>query len=613
MKTAQDIVNDKAIDLITVPANTTIYETIEVMVKNKTGTVLVAENDKLIGIWSERDFMRNIISEGFDIKTACIRDYMAIGIPTVPHTYTAEDLMNRLHGLNRRHLIVEKDGKHLGLLTVEDIYKDHLVEKSKRYAELFEHVGCGVYISSKEGKFLDVNPATLSMLGYENKEEFLNIDIARDLYLRPQDRIKFMEMIEKDGYVIDYEVDFKRKDGIPVSVLLTGHVRYDEHGNVIGYEGINVDQTQRKLMENQIRESRDFLHKTIQSSPNAIIAADMKGDIILWNHSAEEILGYQAEEVLGKMNITQVYEEGVAQKLMKMMRSSEHGGKGKLRSYPLINFRRDGSKIECSFSASIIYDAKGKEIASVGIFVDLKEKLRIERKLVQTQDQLLQSEKLAAMGRLTSQVAHELNNPMYGIMNTLELMKTEISPTNKRRKILDMALSETVRLTEMLRKMLTFSKPDQEKKQPTDINSVLDEILLLNERQLQEHSIKIKTSFANGLEMVNASKNQLRQVFLNMVSNARGAMPEGGILSVKTGADNKNINIEITDTGIGIEPENIKKIFDTFFTTKDSVKGVGLGLSVCYGFIQDHGGDIEVQSEPGVGTTFTVSLPILNE
>jgi len=613
MKTAEDIVNDKGIDIIAVPANMTIYETIEVMVKNKTGTVLVAENEKLIGVWSERDLMRNITSNEFDMKTGRIRDYMAVGIPTVPHTYTAEDLMNRLHGLNRRHLIVEKDGKHLGLLTAEDIYKDHLVEKSKNYAELFEHVGCGVYISSKEGKFLDANPTMLGMLGYKSKEEFLNIDIARDLYLRPQDREKFMELIEKDGYVIDYEVDFKRKDGTPVSVNLTGHVRYDKHGNVIGYEGINVDQTQRKLMENQIKESHDFLNMTIQSSPNAVIAADMKGKMILWNQAANDILGYTAEDVIGKMNITEIYREGIAQKLMKMLRSQEHGGTGIIRSYPLVNFRRDGKEIECSFSAAVVYDVQGNEIATVGTFVDLKERLEMERKLIRTQEQLLQSEKLAAMGRLTSQIAHELNNPLYGIMNTLELMKTEIPPTSKRRKILEMALSETVRLTDMLRKMLSFSKPDQEKKQPTDINAVLDEILLINEKQLQENSIKIKPSLAKDLGMVVASKNQLRQVFLNMISNARDAMPEGGTLSVKTKADKKNINIEISDTGVGIEPKNIKKIFDTFFTTKDSVKGVGLGLSVCYGFIQDHGGDIEAQSEPGSGTTFTISLPLIKD
>ncbi len=483
----------------------------------------------------------------------------------------------------------------------------------KDYKRLFENVHCGLYVSSKEGKFLNANKALLDMLGYKNKEEFLKIDIAKDLYLNPEDRRKWQEMVERDGYVIDYEVDFKRKDGRPISVIHTGHVRYDKQGEVIGYEGINVDQSQRKKMEKELKEAYDFLDKIIKSSPDAIMATDLKGDIVIWNRASEEILGYKAEEVIGKMNIRKVYPNGMAEKVMKMVRSPEYGGVGKCRSYPMVHVRRDGKIVEGNLSAALIYDAQGKEIASVGIFVDLKERLDMERKLRETQEKLLQSEKLAAMGKLTSQIAHELNNPLYGIMNTLELLKTEISPQSKRRKILDMALSETVRLTELLRKMLRFSKPDEEKKQTTDVNTILDEILLLVGKQLQENSIRISTSFADDLRKVYASRNQLRQVFLNMISNARDAMPDEGTLTIKTMAKGDNVYIEITDTGTGIREENINRIFDDFFTTKDSVKDVGLGLSVCYGFIKEHGGNIRVSSEWGSGTTFTIILPIHKE
>ncbi len=483
----------------------------------------------------------------------------------------------------------------------------------KDYKRLFENVRCGLYVSSKEGKFLNANKALLDMLGYGSKEEFLKIDIARDLYLNPEDRRKFQEMIEQDGYVIDYEVDFKRKDGRPIPVLHTSHVRYDQKGNALGYEGINVDQSHRKQMEKELREAHDFLDKIIKSSPNAIMATDMKGNIIIWNRAAEEFLGYRAEEVIGKMNISNIYPGGMAKEVMKMMRSPEYGGVGKCRSYPMVHVRRDGKIVEGNLSAAIMYDAQGKEIASVGIFVDLKDRLDMEHKLREAQEKLLQSEKLAAMGRLTSQIAHELNNPLYGIMNTLELLKTEISPQSKRRKILDMALSETVRLTELLQKMLRFSKPDEEEKQPTDVNTILDEILLLVRKQLQEHTIRISTSFADDLGNVYASRNQLRQVFLNMISNARHAMPDGGKLTIKTMAKGDNIHIEVTDTGMGIREEDIDKIFDAFFTTKEGVKDVGLGLSVCYGFIEEHGGDIRVSSKWGSGTTFTIILPIHKE
>jgi len=514
--------------------------------------------------------------------------------------------------------VTNVDGSTSKLSIYRDItqrkrHEQRLKASEEDYKRLFEHVPCGVFISTKEGKFLEVNHALLDMLGYDNKKEFLEIDIIKDLYLRAEDRRNFRKMIERDGKVVDHEVEFKRKDGSPIPILLTGHVRYDQEGKILGYEGINVDQSQRKLMEKELKEAHDFLNKIIRSSPDAIMATDMKGNIIVWNRAAEETLGYKEEDVIGKMNIEKIYPEGVAKKVMQMMRTSEYGGKGRLRSFPIVYHRQDGEIVEGNLSAALIYDTNGTEVASVGIFVDLRNRLEMERRLRETQEQLLQSEKLAAMGRLTSQIAHELNNPLYGIMNTLELLKTEISPESKRRKILEMALSETVRLSELLRKMLSFSKPDEEVRQPSDINTILDEILLLHEKQLRERSINISSSFKEGIGEVYASKNQLRQVFLNMIANARDAMPDGGTLNVTTREQKDQALIEVSDTGMGIKEEHLDKIFDTFFTTKDSVKGIGLGLSVCYGFIKDHGGDITVKSTRGTGTTFTVTLPLHRE
>ena len=517
------------------------------------------------------------------------------------------------------HVRYDPDGNVLG-------YEGIIVDQSQRikmekklraseedFARLFEHMATGVFISSKEGKFLNANQALLDMLGYDSKAEFLNIDIASDLYVRPEDRKTLQDIMERNGRVIDHDVEFKRKDGSTLPVLFTGHARYDQQGNVIGYEGLNLDITQRKLMERQLKEAHDFINKIIQSSPNAITATDMKGNILIWNRAAEETIGYKAADVIGKMNIQKIYPDEMARKVMQMLRKPEHGGVGRLIAHPMVYMRQDGEVVEGNLSAAIIYDSSGKEIATVGSFVDLKERLEMERALRRTQEQLLQSEKLAAMGRLTSQIAHELNNPLYGIMNTLELLKTEISPESKRRKILEMALSETVRLSELLRKMLSFSKPDQEEKQAVDLNTVVDEILLLHEKQLQENDIKIKTSFAEELPQISASKDQLRQVFLNLVANARDAMPDGGTLTVTSAADPEYVRIEIADSGIGIKEEHLKKIFDSFFTTKDSVKGVGLGLSVCYGFIKDHGGDIQVESKLDSGTTFTITFPIFKE
>ncbi|MBW2591606.1 MAG: PAS domain S-box protein [Deltaproteobacteria bacterium] len=527
-------------------------------------------------------------------------------VPCVDRSFRITDLPIR-----------NRDGSIFKMTFYRDISDEkrqelRLKASEEDYRRLFRHVGVGVYVSSKKGRFLDANPALLKMLGYDSKESFLNINIQNDLYVRPDDRLAFQRMIEKDGRVIDYNVNFKRMDGTVIPVLLTANVRHDHEGRVIGYEGIMTDRSRREAMEQKLRAAHDFLNNIIRSSPNAIMGTDMKGNIIIWNRGAEETLGYTAEEVVEQMSVRALYPEGMAKKVMKMIRGPESGGPGKLRAYPMTFRHVDGAVVEGTLSANIIYDQKGNEVASVGIFVDIGERLEMERKLHRTQEHLLQSEKLAAMGRLISHLAHELNNPLYGIMNTLELMKTEIPPTNKRRKLLDMALSETVRLTDMLRKTLSFSKPDQEEKAPVRINDILDEILLLHEKQLREHTIKTVSDFAADLPEVIASKNQLRQVFLNLISNARDAMPEGGTFRVSTESQGDQIVIRVSDTGVGIKEEHLDKIFDTFFSTKtDSVKGVGLGLSVCYGFIKDHGGDIQVESRRGTGTTFIIRLPVL--
>jgi len=513
--------------------------------------------------------------------------------------------------------VTNRDGTRSKLSIYRDI--SHRAEreaklKSSResYQRLFTHVGCGVFVSSKKGRFLDVNPTLLQMLGYQDKDEFLSLDLATDVYLRPEDRREYQKIIGKKGQVVDYEVQWRRRDGHILHILLTSNVRYDTSGEILGYEGIVVDQTQRKLIETQIREAHDFLDKTISCSPNAIMAMDMKGVIKLWNHGAEEVFGYTALEVVGKMSIQQIYSKEVSRKIMEMIQDEGYGGKGRLNTYPLTFTREDGEMVEGNLSAGIIYDEKGNELATVATFVDLKELLNTERELSSARQHLLQSEKLAAMGRLTSQIAHEMNNPLFGIMNTLELMKTEISPTNKRRKLLDMSLSEIMRLADMLKKMLSFSKPDQEIRVELDIDTILDELLLLYEKKFRENSIKLALDLVENPGKIIGSKNQLRQVFINMFSNAMYAMPDGGTLKIITSLARDMLKITIKDTGTGIKPAHMEKIFDSFFTTKkESVQGVGLGLSVCYGFIKDHGGDINVSSKEGEWTQFVISLPLV--
>jgi PAS domain S-box-containing protein len=495
-------------------------------------------------------------------------------------------------------------------ITERKRFEKEIKESEEKYRNLFERVQHGLFISTKDGQFLDCNQALVEMAGYDDKQEFLEIDIPRDLYVNQEDRRKFQKLIETHGFCKDLEVEFKKKNGEKITVLLTAHAKRDEKGEIIGYEGINIDISDRKRMERELKEANEFFMNLIESSVDGIIAADMKGNIIIFNKGAETLTGYTAEEVVGKIHITQIYPEGVAKEIMRKLRSPEFGGVGKFTPTQLMVVNKKGEEIPIQLSASLIYDGSGKELASVGIFTDLRQRLAMEKELQEIEQALLQSEKLAAMGRLTSQIAHELNNPIYGIMNTLDLLKTEIPPESKRRRILELSLSETHRLAEMLRNMLSFSKPEEEERRPVNLNELLEGILLIVDKQMQEANVKVKTYFDEKLPEVMASTNQMRQVMLNMFKNAKEAMPKGGTLTVGTSREKDRVLIHIRDTGIGIPEESRAKIFEAFFTTKQKVKGVGLGLSVCYGIIKSHGGEIKVESEEGKGTHFTISLPI---
>lgn len=495
-------------------------------------------------------------------------------------------------------------------ITERKRFEKEIKESEEKFRNLFERVQHGLFISTREGQFLDCNQALVEMAGYENKEEFLKIDIPKDLYVNEQDRQHFQRLIDQQGFVKDLEVEFKKKNGGRITVLLTAHAKRDEKGEIIGYEGINIDISERKRMERQLKEANEFFVNLIESSVDGIIAADMKGNIIIFNKGAEALTGYIAEEVIGNIHITQIYPEGIAKEIMRKLRSPEFGGIGKFTPTQVNVVNKWGEEIPIQLSAALIYDGTGKELASVGIFTDLRPRLKMEKDIQEIQQALLQSEKLAAMGRLTSQIAHELNNPIYGIMNTLELLKTEIPPESKRRRILDLSLSETHRLAEMLRNMLSLSKPEEEERRPVNLNELLEGILLIVDKQMQEANIKVKTYFDEKIPPVMASTNQMRQVFLNMFKNAKEAMPKGGTLTVGTSRNKDKVTIHIRDTGMGIPEESRNRIFEAFFTTKQKVKGVGLGLSVCYGIIKNHGGEIKVESEEGKGTYFTISLPI---
>jgi PAS domain S-box-containing protein len=500
-------------------------------------------------------------------------------------------------------------------ITVRKKFERELRDSEQKLRTLFERVRHGLFISSKEGKFLDCNQALLDMLGYPSKDEFLSIDIARDLYVNSEDRKVFQERIERDGYIKDMEVEFKKKDGEKITILLTGHPTRNKKGEIVGYEGINLDITERKRIEDELREANEFFTNLIESSVDGIIAANMKGNIFIFNKGAEALTGHTAEEVIGKTHITEIYPAGVAKEVMQKLRSPEYGGVGKLHPTQFNVVNKAGEEIPIQLSAVLIYDGAGKEVATVGIFTDLRPRLNMEKKLQETHLQLVSSEKMASLGKLAAGIAHEINNPLGGILIYSSLMMEDLPGNDPKRQDLARIVQEASRCKEIVKSLLEFARQTEPKMEPTDINRAITDGLFFLENQALFHNIKIIKNLDPFLPAVSGNASQLKQVLINIIVNAAEAMHGNGTLTITSypSSDRQWVFMEFMDTGEGIPEENLTRIFEPFFTTKDIGKGTGLGLATSYGIIEDHGGKISVKSMVGQGATFTIELPASQE
>jgi len=371
------------------------------------------------------------------------------------------------------------------------------------------------------------------------------------------------------------------------------------------------DLSERIRIENELRKTNSFLTNIIISSVDGIIAADIKGNVILFNQGAELMLGYSADEVInGGVHITQMYIPGQAKEIMKKLRDPDVGPAGKLSSTQVNLVTKKGEAHPASLSAAIIYDEEGQEMASVGIFTDLRERFRMEKELEDTHLKLLHSEKMASLGKLAAGVAHEINNPLGGILIYANLLLEETPPEDPKWANLKHIVDQTMRCKDIVKELLDFSRQTKHRWVQCDINQSLEQIIGLLGRQALFHDIQIIKEIDPHLIPIVADPGQLNQVFINLMTNAVDAMNGKGILTVRTYSipEEGKIGVEISDTGCGIPAENLPRIFDPFFTTKD--KGTGLGLSTVYGIIGEHGGSIEVRSNTGQGTVFILRLPV---
>ena len=357
--------------------------------------------------------------------------------------------------------------------------------------------------------------------------------------------------------------------------------------------------------------SNAFLRNLLNSAVDGVIAADMTGQIIIFNETATEISGYSRKEALDSLNIKDIYPDDDARVIMKKMRSNEYGKKGILKSYRQTVVRKDGTTTPILLNASTVYE-NDREIATIGVFHDLKETMRMEAELEKTQTQLLQSEKMSSLGKLAAGVAHQLNNPLGSITLFSQLMLEDYDLNEDAKKDLLRIKSDAERCTSIVKELLEFARQTKRGVKPHNLNKIIARTLFLLRNQALFHNIEIIEDYEKKLPDIPADVQQLNHVFMNIILNAADAMEGKGRLEIATRLkkEQEKALIKISDSGPGIPEKTLPNIFEPFFTTKEQGKGTGLGLSMAYGIIEDHNGSITANNQDKGGAVFTIELPL---
>lgn len=295
-----------------------------------------------------------------------------------------------------------------------------------------------------------------------------------------------------------------------------------------------------------------------------------------------------------------------------MLRDEKIGGQGKLLIPRTTIVNAHGEEIEVEMSAAIIYDEKGKESATMAIYNDLKDKLKVEKELKLAQKQLAQSEKMASLGQLAAGVAHEINNPLTGILFYAGLLLERKDLDKDLKEDLKCILEDAERCREIVKSLLVYSRREGTAKNIVHLNEVVEKSLTLIRDQKKFRNIHIEKNLSEDMMLLLADTNKLNQVLINLIINAADAMDGEGTITLITYKEKflKQLFLEVKDTGKGIPHENLSKIFDPFFTTKEVGKSTGLGLSIVYGILEEHGAKISVKRTSTKGTTFIIEFPM---
>lgn len=421
----------------------------------------------------------------------------------------------------------------------------------------------------------------------------------------------YFEQVLRTRRTVSTIHEYARENGDVCFDVITVSPMLDEKGEVLQLVEVSRDGTDRIRLEREARKSNVFFQNVIQSTVDGIVVVDTRGNVLIFNEGMENLTGYSAREIMEHGHLESFYDMDVARENMKKMRSDRYGPPGKLNPTAMSVKTKGGEEIPVTLTASLII-IDGKETGSVGIFTDMREILKMRKDLEEAHLQLVQSEKIASVGRMAAGVAHEINNPLSGVLIYAELLKEALSGRPEHIKDVQEIIDQTLRCKKIVSELLEFSRQSIGKTSSFSLHRLINQCLNLLIHQALFQNIQVSTRIDRDIPQMVGDMGQLQQVFTNLFINAAHAMDGKGKLRITCdyNADDGRFILKVSDTGPGI-PEALRdKIFDIFFTTKEVGKGTGLGLSISKNIVELHGGSITFECPPGGGTTFIIELPL---
>ena len=505
-----------------------------------------------------------------------------------------------------RASVIYREGKPYAIqgigkdITERKQAEETVKESEEKFRSLVESTSDWIWEINLDGVYTYASPKIKELLGYEPKE----VVGKTPFDFMPAEEVNrvantFKDIVAASKPIKGLENTCRHKNGHLVILETSGVPVFDSKGQLSGYRGVDRDITERK----QAEEELNFRAQLIDAATDSIFVHDFDGNIIYVNEVTCQSRGYTKEELM-KMNIRELavpeYAKAIEPKLSDFLKAGE-------AVFEFAHFRKDKSIMPVEIHSHII-ESGGRKLV-LGIARDITERKKM-------QDSLIITDRLAALGNMAGGFAHELNNPLTSVIGYSQLLLDRKDLPKDVRNDLTGIYEEAQRASEVIKDFMGFALKQPQPKQPFDINDLIKDVLKLRKYAQRKSNIAVKTNFDPELPLVTVGPIRMRQVFLDIVTNAEYFMFEAhekGTLTITTEKAGDVVRASFSDDGPGIPSENLGQIFNPFFTTKEVGKGIGLGLSICHGIVTEHGGKIYVKSELDRGSTFVVELPIDQE